>query len=287
MVTLALAEPRGPAVRTGTSSPARPSSRCSCRSSCSSRSALLRPGPDRGVGEGMTPTTPLSPRQRWRAIGAATAVFVVAYRLLLAGVVSAAPGKAGLRQPWIAIVAGLALVPVAFAVLAVLSDQDRPLRVVVKALAVAALVGVTTSRHRFRRGDRHHRGGRRRRGGGPATRRRTVTTGPSGRGTRVDRLRLRPRADRRPIALVRACAALRPRPRRSRGGTPGAPRAFDRLTGERPSRATASAGLSGVRPPPRSRSRAATQDGRAPSIWDTFCTLPGRVRNGDDASGRG
>jgi beta-glucosidase len=26
----------------------------------------------------------------------------------------------------------------------------------------------------------------------------------------------------------------------------------------------------------------ADQDGRAPSIWDTFCTLPGRIRNGDD-----
>lgn len=25
------------------------------------------------------------------------------------------------------------------------------------------------------------------------------------------------------------------------------------------------------------------QDGRGPSIWDTFCALPGRVRNGDDA----
>jgi beta-glucosidase len=27
----------------------------------------------------------------------------------------------------------------------------------------------------------------------------------------------------------------------------------------------------------------ATQDGRGPSIWDTFCAQPGRVRNGDDA----
>src|SRR5262245_10195929 len=26
-----------------------------------------------------------------------------------------------------------------------------------------------------------------------------------------------------------------------------------------------------------------TQDGRGLSIWDTFCTLPGRVRGGDDA----
>ena len=92
----------------------------------------------------MTPTTPLSPRQRWRAIGAATAVFVVAYRLLLAGVVSAAPARPGSANRGSPSWPGWRWYRPC-SVLAVLSDQDRPLRVVVKALAVAALVGVTTS----------------------------------------------------------------------------------------------------------------------------------------------
>jgi hypothetical protein len=90
-------------------------------------------------------TTPLSPQRAWRAIAAATAVVVLAYGLLLAGQVSAAPGRSGVPLPWIVIATGLLLLPVAFWVLAVLSERDRPLRVAGKAAAVAVLVGLMVS----------------------------------------------------------------------------------------------------------------------------------------------
>jgi hypothetical protein len=86
-----------------------------------------------------------STQESWRAIAAATAVAVVAYGLLLVGQVSAAPGREGLRHPWIAIGTGLVLLPVVFGVLAVLSRRDRPLRAAGKAVGVALLVGVAVS----------------------------------------------------------------------------------------------------------------------------------------------
>jgi hypothetical protein len=84
--------------------------------------------------------------KEWRAIGAGTAVFLPAYGLLLAGLVSAAPGRSGgIAHPLVAVGAGVALLPAVFLVLARLSDQPRLGRTVARATGVAFLVGVFVS----------------------------------------------------------------------------------------------------------------------------------------------
>jgi hypothetical protein len=88
---------------------------------------------------------PLPPRRKWRAITLATLLLVPAYWAILAGAVSAASdqGPAPAAGPLIAF--GLALVPFSFLVLAFLSEHPRAAGAVVKALALALLVGIPVS----------------------------------------------------------------------------------------------------------------------------------------------
>ncbi len=88
---------------------------------------------------------PLPPRRKWRAITLATLVLVPAYWAILAGVVSAASddGPAPAAGPLIAF--GLMLIPFVFVVLAFLSENPRAAGAVVKALALAVVVGVPAS----------------------------------------------------------------------------------------------------------------------------------------------
>ena len=88
---------------------------------------------------------PLPPRRKWRAITIATLVFMPAYWTLLIGVVAVAAdsGDAPLAAPYIAF--GLALIPFVFVALAFLSEHPRAPAAVVKAMALALLVGIPVS----------------------------------------------------------------------------------------------------------------------------------------------
>ncbi len=89
---------------------------------------------------------PLSPRRKWRAITLATLLLVPAYWSVLVGLVSMAvedPGNAPNAGPFIAF--GLCLVPFVFIALAFLSEHPRAPQAVVKAMALALLVGIPVS----------------------------------------------------------------------------------------------------------------------------------------------
>jgi hypothetical protein len=89
---------------------------------------------------------PLSSSRRWGAIAGATLLLAPAVWSLLVGLVST--GAASELEPPAAtagIVIGLALVPVAFAVLAIASQQPHPARAVGRAVGLLLLVGVPVS----------------------------------------------------------------------------------------------------------------------------------------------
>ena len=88
---------------------------------------------------------PLSPRRKWRAITLATLLLVPGYLALLAGLVSVASDRedAPNAGPYIAF--GLALLPFVFIALAFLSEHPRAPGAVVKAMALAIVVGIPIS----------------------------------------------------------------------------------------------------------------------------------------------
>jgi hypothetical protein len=89
---------------------------------------------------------PLSPRRKWRAILLATLLLVPGYWAMLAGVVAVASDDGGgVGYPGAYIAFGLALVPFVFVVLAFLSEHPRAPGAVVKAMALALLVGIPVS----------------------------------------------------------------------------------------------------------------------------------------------
>jgi hypothetical protein len=102
--------------------------------------AIGRSGKRPAVPVGMAP---LSPRQKWRAIILATLLLVPGYWFLLNGLVSVATGAGRNAGPLVAF--GLALVPFVFLVLAFLSEHPRAPGAVLKAMALALLVGIPVS----------------------------------------------------------------------------------------------------------------------------------------------
>ena len=89
---------------------------------------------------------PLSPRRKWKAITLATLLIVPAYWMLLAGIVSSATSNdAKAPSPAGALALGLAVIPFAFTVLAVLTQQRNIGSAVLKAMALSLLVGIPTS----------------------------------------------------------------------------------------------------------------------------------------------
>jgi hypothetical protein len=92
----------------------------------------------------------VSPQRKWLAITVATLAFVPAYWALLAGMVSAASsGSSGSAargpDPVASIAFGLALVPFVFVVLSFASGNPRAPGAVVKAMLLAAAVGIGVS----------------------------------------------------------------------------------------------------------------------------------------------
>lgn len=97
-------------------------------------------GPRTGVRE------PLSPRRKWQTITVATLLLVPAYWFLLAGIVSAASGKAhGGPTPGTGLALGLMLIPFVFIVVAVMSGHPNWPGAVLKAMGLALLVGIPVS----------------------------------------------------------------------------------------------------------------------------------------------
>src|SRR5512134_1435268 len=89
---------------------------------------------------------PLSPRRKWRAILFATLLLVPGYWAMLAGVVAlASDDGGGVGNPGAYIAFGLALIPFVFIVLAFVSEHPRAPGAVVKAMALALLVGIPAS----------------------------------------------------------------------------------------------------------------------------------------------
>lgn len=89
---------------------------------------------------------PLSPRRKWRAILFATLLLVPGYWAMLAGVVAlASDDGGGVGSPGAYIAFGLALIPFVFVVLAFVSEHPRAPGAVVKAMALALLVGIPAS----------------------------------------------------------------------------------------------------------------------------------------------
>jgi len=89
---------------------------------------------------------PLSPRRKWRAILLATLLLVPGYWAMLAGVVAVASDDGGgVGYPGAYIAFGLTLIPFVFVVLAFLSEHPRAPGAVVKAMALALLVGIPAS----------------------------------------------------------------------------------------------------------------------------------------------
>jgi hypothetical protein len=88
---------------------------------------------------------PLSARRKWRAILLATLVLTPGYWSMLAGLVAVGSDDDGapLAAPYIAF--GLALLPFVFVVLAFLSEHPRAPGAVVKAMALALVVGIPIS----------------------------------------------------------------------------------------------------------------------------------------------
>lgn len=88
----------------------------------------------------------LTPQRTWRAITLATLVLVPAFWSLVAGLVAVASDDAqGGPAPASAIVFGLALLPVAFGVLAIASGRPEPRAAVARAAGVSLLVGFPVS----------------------------------------------------------------------------------------------------------------------------------------------
>lgn len=89
---------------------------------------------------------PLTPQRKWRAITLATLLLVVAFWSLLIGLVSLASDD-GAEEPaaGAAIALGLSLLPFVFMVLAFLSEHPRASAAVLKAMALALLVGIPVS----------------------------------------------------------------------------------------------------------------------------------------------
>jgi hypothetical protein len=83
---------------------------------------------------------PLPPRKKWRAIIVATLCLIPGYWFMLNGLVSAAAGAGRNAGPLIAF--GLAAVPFVFLVLAFLSEHPRAPGAVLRAMALAVLVGI-------------------------------------------------------------------------------------------------------------------------------------------------
>jgi hypothetical protein len=93
----------------------------------------------------MAGVEPLAPRKKWWAILVATLLFVPAYWSLLVGAVAFASDDAGAPIAPAYVAFGLALVPFVFVVLAFASQHPRAPGAVVKALALALIVGVPVS----------------------------------------------------------------------------------------------------------------------------------------------
>jgi hypothetical protein len=89
---------------------------------------------------------PLSFKRRWQAITLGTLVLVPAYWGILVGAVSfAADDGKGTANPAAATAFGLALLPFVFVVLAFTSANLRAPTAIIKAMFLAAFVGVTVS----------------------------------------------------------------------------------------------------------------------------------------------
>lgn len=88
---------------------------------------------------------PLPPRKKWRAITVATLLLIPGYWFMLNGLVSAA--AAGSDGPSTAplIAFGLAIIPFVFMVLAFLSEHPRAPGAVLRAMALALVVGIPLS----------------------------------------------------------------------------------------------------------------------------------------------
>jgi hypothetical protein len=90
--------------------------------------------------------TPLAPERRWRAIAIATALVAPAIWLLLGGLVAAAADDGpSATAAAVAIVVGLSLLPFAFRVLAIGSEQPDPGRAAARAMGLCLLVGIPVS----------------------------------------------------------------------------------------------------------------------------------------------
>jgi hypothetical protein len=89
--------------------------------------------------------SPLSPQRKWRAILVATLVLVLAFWLMLAGLVAGASDDPDAPNAAAALAFGLALIPFVFIVLAFMSEHPRAPRAVVRAMGLALLVGIPVS----------------------------------------------------------------------------------------------------------------------------------------------
>jgi hypothetical protein len=89
---------------------------------------------------------PLSPQRTWRAIAVASAVVVVAFWSMLAGVVAGgADDPGGTDHPAALVAFGLALIPIAFIALARLSEHPAATRAVLQATGLSLAVGAVVS----------------------------------------------------------------------------------------------------------------------------------------------
>jgi len=88
---------------------------------------------------------PLSPRRKWRTIALATVVLVPGYWVLLAGLVASHTDAKGGPDPAGAMALGLAAIPFAFLLLAVMSGRSRWPGAVARAMGMAVLVGIPVS----------------------------------------------------------------------------------------------------------------------------------------------
>ncbi len=89
-----------------------------------------------------------SPRRKWRTITLATLLLVPAYWAVLAGFVGGAADDRTeplVEEPAAFVAFGLAVIPFVFVVLAFLSEHPRAPSAAVRAMGVAALVGVPLS----------------------------------------------------------------------------------------------------------------------------------------------
>jgi hypothetical protein len=88
---------------------------------------------------------PLPPRKKWRAITVATLLLIPGYWFMLNGLVSASAAGSGRPSAAPLIAFGLALIPFVFVVLAFLSEHPRAPGAVLRAMALALVVGIPLS----------------------------------------------------------------------------------------------------------------------------------------------